>query len=209
MEQIKYGKILSYAAKWLGKKTFVRGWIDFKRNKEFQLVKELWNLLNEADIVIGQNHRSFDIKWCNTAFVRYGLPPPSPYKTIDTKVEAKKFFYLPSYALNNMADYFGVGRKIEHEGFSLWLKCIKGDKKAWGRMKRYNAQDVKLTEKIYLKLMPFMINHPGKKFYDNCGNCNGKQISRGYEKRTKSTFRKLQCTDCGSWSSIKLKSDDS
>ena len=205
IEQIANGKILSYAAKWLGKKTFVRGWIDFKRNKEYQLVKELWNLLNEADIVIGQNHRSFDIKWCNTAFIRYGLPPPSPYKTIDTKVEAKKFLYLPSYALNNIASYFGVGRKIEHEGFPLWVKCVNGDRRAWDRMKRYNAHDVDLTEKVYLKLMPFITNHPAKAFYENCSNCNGKQISRGYERRTKAVFRKLQCKSCGSWSSIKLK----
>ena len=158
IEQLSFGRILCYAAKWLGKKTFVRGWIDFRRNKELCLVKELWKLLDECDILIGQNCRAFDIKWCNAAFARYDLPPPSPYKVIDTKIEAKKYLYLPSYALNNLADYFGLGRKVEHEGFSLWLRCIKGDKQAWKRMKKYNKRDTELTEKIYLKLRSFIVS---------------------------------------------------
>lgn len=203
IEQLSFGRILCYAAKWLGKKTFVRGWIDFRRNKELCLVKELWKLLDECDILIGQNCRAFDIKWCNAAFARYDLPPPSPYKVIDTKIEAKKYLYLPSYALNNLADYFGLGRKVEHEGFSLWLRCIKGDKQAWKRMKKYNKRDTELTEKIYLKLRSFIVSHPnigmymGKATCPRCGSNN--LISRGWQINQKTKYRRMSCLGCGGW----------
>lgn len=155
IQNTSYGQILSYAARWLGEKTFVRGWCDFRRNKELGLVKELWQLLDEADYVVAHNGRSFDIKWCNTRFSFYKMSPPSPYKIIDTKLEAKKYLYLPSNSLNNIADYFGLGCKVEHEGFPLWRKCIKGDPKAWVRMLKYNKNDVDLLAKVYAKLAPF------------------------------------------------------
>ena len=153
--------------------------------------------------MITQNGKSFDIKWCNAAFLRHNLPPPSPYKVIDTKVEAKKYLALPSYSLDNMADYFGVGRKMEHEGFSLWLKCAQGDKNAWRRMKRYNARDVVLTEKVYLLLKPFIKSHPniglyaGKKVCTKCGS--DKINSRGLEYTNSGIYRRVICKSCGSW----------
>ena len=155
IENTGYGKILSYSAKWLGGKSIVKGWCDFKSNGEKKLVKELWNLFDEADYVIGHNCKSFDIKWCNLKFAYYKLKPPSPYKVIDTKTEAKKYLYLPSYSLNNVSDYFGLGAKLEHQGFSLWKKCIQGDRNAWRIMKKYNLRDVILLEKVFLCLKPF------------------------------------------------------
>lgn len=156
IENVEYGKILCYAAKWNDKPTFVRGWVDFKSNEEKELVKELWKLLDEADVVVAHNGKSFDIKWCNTKFTQYRLPKPSSYKVVDTKCLAKKVLYLPSYSLNNIADYYGLGRKVEHEGFSLWKKCISGDREAWKRMKHYNKVDVDLLERVYLKLVQWI-----------------------------------------------------
>jgi len=202
IERIKFGQILSYAAKWLGKRTFVRGWIDYKRNKELRLVKELRELLDKADIVVGQNIKSFDIKWCNAAFLRYDLSPPSPYGVVDTKTEAKKYLYLPSYKLNNIADYFGIGRKMEHEGFPLWTKCIKGDRKAWGKMKKYNKIDVELTEKVFLKLRPFIksLNLSTLKRDFSCPRCGSDRLqSRGYWITASARYQRFACLDCGGW----------
>lgn len=198
-----YGQILSYAAKWLGQKTIVRGWIDFKRNKERSLVKELWELLNEANVVCGQNLKAFDLKWCNSAFIRYGLSPPSPYKFVDTKVEAKKYLYLPSYSLNTIADYFGLGNKLEHEGINLWQRCIEGDKKAWRRMKTYNAHDTNLTEKVYLLLRPFITT---KQDYlqGTCSHCRGTEFQRrGFTLDRK--YQRVVCKKCYGWGQVKVK----
>ena len=43
---------------------------------------------------------------------------------------------------------------MENEGHELWLKCMAGNANAWKVMKRYNIQDVRVTEKLYDKLRP-------------------------------------------------------
>jgi hypothetical protein len=51
----------------------------------------------------------------------------------------------------------GLGKKEEHEGFGLWLKCEAGDKAAWKRMRSYNRKDVKLTEDLFLDYLPWIL----------------------------------------------------
>ena len=198
IETIEYWKILSYATKWLHGKSIVRGWIDTKN--EENLVKELWKLLDEADIVIAHNGKSFDIKKANTKFLEYDLGLPSPYKLIDTKIEAKKYLSLPSYSLNNICDKFGFGHKIEHEGWELWKKCIAGDKKSWDKMKRYNLHDVILLEKVYLKLRPLMTNHPNLTLWNkshSCPKCGGTTLHRGgYYTNATTCYQVWRCADC-------------
>lgn len=206
IEPTGYGKILSYSASWFGKsKITTRGWVDSRRLKdgESMIVNELWALLDAADAVVAHNGKNFDIKKCNSAFAFHGLPPPSPYRVIDTKAEAKKYLSLPSYGLNNIADYFKLGKKIEHEGFGLWKKCINGDKKAWAKMKRYNRQDVVLLRDVYLKLRPWMKSHINSGMFTSkivcpkCGSC--KIQSRGFSINQTTSYRRGQCQDCGGW----------
>lgn len=154
IEITEYGKILSYAGKWNKDKIFCLGWIDF-RKKEEAVIRQLWKDFDKADFIVAHNARKYDIRWAKTRFEFYGLPQPSPYKVLDTLLIAKKHLNLPSYSLNAIADYFGIGHKKEHEGWALWKKCIAGDKDAWRRMKDYNSQDVNLLAKVYARLAPF------------------------------------------------------
>ena len=203
IESTEYGKILCYGAKWEGGRTFSRGLIDFKRNREYQLVKELRELLDRADLVIGHNEKAFDIKWCNTKFAYYKLPPPSPFKVSDTKTEAKKYFYLPSYKLDNIADYFGLGRKLEHEGFPMWKRCMAGDRASWAKMMRYCRNDVNLDAKVMKILKPFV---EIKGIWSGaCTHCGSKNLqSRGLTLDGKK--RRVACRDCAGWSTISIKS---
>jgi DNA polymerase elongation subunit (family B) len=193
-----YGRILCFAAKWLGhKKTFSIG-----GNNEERVVRKLWKLLNEADLLVGQNIKAFDIKFANSRFAFYGLPPISPHKVFDTRTEAKKYISLPSYRLNDIADYFGIGHKLEHEGLPLWHKCLNGDRQAWKRMLRYCRQDVELTYKVFQLLMPFVDN---KAIFLNggCAHCGSKNLKRrGLTLDGK--FQRMQCQDCGGWSKQKV-----
>ena len=118
---------------------------------EREVVRNLYKLFLEADEIYAHNNRAFDWKWANVSFAKFGFPPVSP-KVIDTKLEAKKRWYLPSYSLNDISDYFGLGRKISHEGYPLWKKCEAGDKRARKQMELYNKRDIELLEKLYLKL---------------------------------------------------------
>lgn len=208
LDFVEYGKVISYSAKWLNGKQETKALCDYKGYKpnkvdDSKIIKDIHKLLDQADIVIGQNSIAFDTKYINTRFLAHGLTPPSPYKQVDTKVEAKKIARFPSNKLDDLGKYLNLGRKEEHEGFDLWLKCIAGDSKAWKKMKSYNAQDVKLTEKVYLKLLPFMKTHPNLTLYTEkigCPKCESVHVeNRGYYTLTSGKYHKAHCLNCGSW----------
>lgn len=208
IEVTEQSRILSYSARWLNGKHITKGWPHYKGYKkgskdDKSIVKDIWNLFDEADIIVTQNGKSFDIKVMNTRFLFHGLTPPSPAKIVDTKTEAKKYLRMPSYGLDDMCDYFGLGRKQEHEGFPLWKKCMAGDNAAWNRMLKYNKNDVLLTEKIYRLLLPFMVNHPNISVFngqETCPKCGSSKLqSRGYAVTITQRYKRGQCLDCGGW----------
>ena len=208
IEFIEQSQIISFSAKWLNGKQITKVLPDYKGYKanvlnDELIVKEIHSLLNEADAVITQNGRAFDTKVINSRFIYHGLKPPAPYKIIDTLTEAKRYLKLPSYKLNDMCEYFGIGTKLSHEGFDLWKKCIAGVKSSWKKMKRYNAQDVILTEQLYEKLKPFMRTHPNFSTFKDlhaCPKCGSEHVqSRGVTRNSTTIYRRAQCQSCGGW----------
>lgn len=191
---------MCFSAKWYNGKQITKGWIDYQ-NKEKGLLKEVWELLDEADIVIAHNGKQFDIPTLIARFLFYGLKPPSPYRVIDTKQEFKKYTKTGSNKLDDLGDYYGLGRKIEHEGFPLWKACMAGDRNAWQKMKKYNKQDVLLLEKIYLKLRPWISNHPNLSMYleqtscPKCGSVMGFNKS-GFYTNTSTRYQVYRCKNC-------------
>src|SRR5260370_30780531 len=161
----KHSHMLSFSAKWLKGEQITRGLIDYKgyskdRYNDYHLAYDLWKLLDEADIVIAHNGKAFDTKKVNARFSFHDIPPPTPYKVVDTKEMAKKYFNFTSNSLDDIAQYLGVGKKLPNEGFDLWLRCMAGESKAWADMKRYNAPHVILLKKINLRMLPWMEKHP-------------------------------------------------
>jgi uncharacterized protein YprB with RNaseH-like and TPR domain len=191
--------LLCFSFKWQGGKTEVMSLRTHKTEK--RLVKELWNLFNEADIIIAHNGKSFDTKKSNALFVRYGLTPPSPYKQIDTKVVAKKYFKFDSNKLDDLGDFLNIGRKMQTGGFELWLGCMNNNEKSWRLMEKYNIQDVVLLEKVYEKLSPYIENYPIlRKDYGKCPRCQSEHLqSRGRWKFLSGDYKRLQCQSCGHW----------
>ena len=60
------------------------------------LLKGIRDLLDEADIVIAQNGKSFDVRKVNARLIQHGFQPPSPYRVVDTMLVAKKYFAFTS-----------------------------------------------------------------------------------------------------------------
>lgn len=201
--------ILSYSAKFLNGKQITKGLPDYRGYRmgslnDKNIVKDIWNLLDEADVVITQNGRDFDHKVLNARFAYHGLTPPSPFKTVDTKVAAKSALRLPSNSLDDLCAFFGIGRKVPHEGIELWFRCMEGSKWAWSTMKAYNAHDTALTEKLYLKLLPWIKNHPNLGMYTDrpvCPNCmkGDRMQSRGPAINKTTKYNRFQCQYCGAW----------
>lgn len=200
--------MLTWSAKWLGADGTMSEKLTTKEALEEddkRIVTELWDLLNEADIVIAHNGNSFDIPKIKTRFILHGLPPTTPYQQIDTKVIAAKEFGFSSNKLDYLGQMFGLGQKI-HTEFSLWTKCLQGDPAALEEMRIYNVQDVILLEKIYLKLRPYIKGHPNVTLYDErypdrCPSCGGShlvEVAHTYTSVNK--FKVFSCLDCGAMS---------
>jgi hypothetical protein len=219
LKVIEPSKIMSMAWKWLGERPVqVKALPDYRGYKagridDEALVREVWSVLDEADIVIAHNGDSFDVKKLNARFVFYRLGAPSNYKQIDTKKVAKRYFRFDSNKLDWLGDYLGEGRKVSTGGFDLWNDCMAGDLAAWGRMKRYNVGDINLLEKIYLRLRPFMADHPNTNLMVDkvahgmsCPTCRSTNVqARGYAVTKVSKRQRYQCMDCASWSNGPIK----
>jgi hypothetical protein len=209
------GYLLSIGWKWLGeKKVHVRSLRHFDgytggRSTARELTKQLWDLFDEADIVVAHNGKSFDVKMAYQWFIEYKLGPTSFFHQVDTKIEAKKIGRFPSNKLDQLGDQLGLGRKMTHQGMELWFGCMEGKSKEWSVMERYNVQDVKLEEELYLELLPYMKSHPNVNVIMNrdmgCSKCGapGSELvnrgSRAYVWTNMSKAPRYQCKKCNGY----------
>jgi hypothetical protein len=200
--------ILSFAVKTMGDRKVqtycLADYPGYEKDKENDkaLVQDLWNVLDGADIVIAHNGDKFDIPKTNTRFITHGMQPPSPYKTVDTLQIARRIFKFDSNKLDELGRYLGVGRKMPHPGFHLWKACMEGSKKSWATMKRYNARDVVLLEKIYALMRPWAKTHPNvnQGQLQACPKCGSyKTQRRGWTYTALRKKQRFQCTACTGW----------
>ena len=156
----KEWELLSFAHKELNKgKTTCVARPDFNDESDYDLTAAAWEVCNEADILIGHNIDKFDSRKLRAKWIEHGFNPPKPYRTIDTVKIARSQFAFNSNSLNDLAFTLKLGRKVHTGGVDLWFKCMEGDPKAWARMRRYNAFDVVLLEKVYNRLAAWFPNH--------------------------------------------------
>lgn len=170
-----------------------------------RIVGSFWKVLNDADIVIAHNGDSFDIPNMNTRFIVQGFNPPSPYQTIDTKLIAQKQFGFTHNSLDGLAKLFKLGEKKPTD-FELWKKCVSGDSVALKYMQEYNIGDVNLLEDVYLKLRPWIKNHPNIGLYLDsdetvCSNCGSHDIEWVEDKfyYTQTQKYPVYKCKCGNW----------
>lgn len=201
--------LLSWSAKWLGDPPSKVMYMDQRNVKNIEddtkLLKGIWKLLDEADIVITQNGKKFDEKKLNARFILNGFQPPSSYKHIDTKQIASKKFGFTSKRLEYMTDKLCTKyKKQKHKkfaGFEMWTECLNGNLKAWKEMERYNKYDVLSLEELYLKMQPWDNSLNPNLYTDDityicsCGSSNIKK--NGYAYTSTGKYQRYRCGDCG------------
>lgn len=212
IEVLKQGYMLSASMKILGdKKIYWYGLPSFKGYKngndnEKKLLEKIVEFRNKCDVLVAHNGDRFDFPTLNARLIYHGMNPIEPKKTIDTLKICRNRFKFLSNKLDDIANFLGVGRKTPHTGKHLWIGCMNGNKKDWKVMEEYNNQDINLLEKVYLKLRPFITNHPNVGIIIGersvCPNCGSKHLqSRGIHYGKRSWF----CVDCRSWHSSAIK----
>lgn len=212
LEQIKADwHLLSFAAKWVGDKRVIyhdqSQATDIEDDRE--LLSILHSLLDEADIVVAQNGRRFDLPKINTRLIIQGFSPPSPYKVVDTLDIAKRNFRFTSNRLAYLSEVLCKTKKSEHKkfpGFTLWKECLNRNPDAWKEMRTYNIRDILSLEELYLALRAWDKNHPNTAVYVGseeslCPKCgSGKTERRGFSFTNVGKYQRYFCKACLAWS---------
>lgn len=204
LNQIKQAtRMLTWAAKWEGEDYVYLGSESFQSHED--MVLEIYEMVNEADAIVGFNSQSFDMKHLNREFVELGLSPPTKYKNIDLLRVVKTMFKFPSNKLDYVAGVLLNEHKLDTGGMSLWVECLNGNKAAWKKMEDYNIEDVLLTERLYHRIQGWVPAHPNRALWiadqENpiCPNCGSTSIVRkGVERPARvNAYQRYKCNDCG------------
>lgn len=206
---IKPTGMMTWAAHWKGtpkNQTVYRTWND----EDF--LSTLHEMLNEADLVVGYNHDKFDMRHIQREFVENGLLPTKPVPLVDLLKVVKKNFAFPHNKLDYVAQRILGESKLDTGGFELWPAFMQGDPRASRLMERYNKKDVILTERLYVKLLPWITNHPymagAVKINDfgvsygcpACGTRTSAEYVKNAVRRTRCfAIRQVNCRNCGHW----------
>lgn len=200
--------ILTFSCKWLGEDEIISDRLtsmEAEMEDDNRLVRKLWYILSDADIVVAHNGDNFDIPNINARFIIHGLGPTTHYKQVDTLKVAQRNFGFTHNGLDALAKTFGIPGKIE-TSFQLWKDCIRGVDSALRQMEIYNRHDVEMLEAVYLKLRPWIKSHVNVSVYNNnvqeqcphCGSSDLKQEGNFYTHTGK--YPTYRCNSCGAMS---------
>lgn len=209
---IKDWCILSYSAKWLFDDKIYRDVIspdEAIKREDTSIIQGLWDLINEADIIIAHNGLRFDMRKINARFMLNNMMPPSRYQVIDTLKHAQKIAAFSSHKLNDLLSMLDLSAKIKTE-YDLWKRCAglnvtrKQHVDALREMLNYNINDVKILEDLYVELRPWIFPHPNLGLFDTsniscCPSCGSTDITwKGYYYTSAGRYKTFRCNDCNS-----------
>lgn len=204
--------ILSFSAWWEGDSAkdveYMDTWEQDDLRDDTLLLVRLHELLNEADFVVAQNGKRFDLKKIRARMLMAGLPPFSPIVVIDTLLIAKDTFGFTSNKLQWMADKFSPIKKRKHgkfPGFDLWVEYLKRNPAARKEMRLYNIDDTKSLRYVYLALRPWAVGHPNiaalwPDEHMRCPRCGSEALAkRGYHYTNTGQYHRYRCGSCKGW----------
>lgn len=205
---IRERAIICISYKWADEdKVYHLSWDDKQDDKA--LLEAFIPIANKAAELVGHNGDKFDLPWVRTRCLFHGIPCFPSYTSIDTLTQARSNFRFNSNRLDYIAQYLGLGEKME-TGFDLWKDIVlKDDRKALEKMVKYCDNDVILLEKIYNRLSNYiphkthygMVNGEGKGTCPECGSSHLTYIQTRYTALGTARVQ-LQCKDCKKYHTV-------
>jgi len=198
-------RVICFGARWHGETRQKTMFYSDFHHGHAEMIQKAHDLLDQADVVVHYNGTSFDIPHLQREFLLAGLGPTSSFQQIDLLKIVRNKFKFVSNKLDHVSQQLGLSGKASHAGFQLWVDCLAGDPKAWKSMKKYNIQDVVLTDDLYLLVRPWITNHPSYALYDGtadtCPNCGSPDlVRRGFKYTNLGKYQQYRCSGCGAWS---------
>lgn len=208
---VRVPEVLCFAWKWHGSSgpiEFIAGDNHWQTGWTDELMAtQAHDLLSAADAVVTFNGDKFDLPHLHRLIDRYDLGPPAPYKSIDLRKVVKKQFMFPYNSLDYVCSELAIGTKMKHAGLPMWIGCMEGDVKAWRDMTKYDKHDVRLTDGLYDRVLPWIQGHPnlrlidGHLLADECPRCGANRLTRsGFRHNRTGTYPRYLCTACKGWS---------
>ena len=198
--------IIGWSAKWLFADRMYTGYVtpnEVKKKDDRRIMKPLWHLMDTADIIVAHNGKKFDESRINTRLFKHGFNPTSPYQVIDTLYYYRRQFSFSSNKLDYLNGQLDIDQKVDTGGFQLWKDCLDGKQEALDKMEEYNINDVRILEENYLRIRPWIKNHPNVGVYmDNdsitCTNCGSTDLMEDGEYVTPvNRYTTYRCKSCG------------
>lgn len=197
----------------LGVAYMKEGWKRAKWVSEFShpdgrtgMLQTIYDLVSEADVLVGYNSQRFDWTWLKSEFAVEGFAPPPEVRHVDLFKIVKQNFRFVSNKLDYVSMRLMNERKEDAGGMETWLGCMRGDRDAWALMGRYARRDVDLLPALYKKLLPWAnTGQPNMATLAGveglaCTACTSTNFTRrGYYTTNAGRYQRYQCSDCGRW----------
>ena len=135
--------------------------LSWNKGDDKAMLEDFAKVMNSADVLVTHNGDNFDIRWVRARCMFHGIKISPKFNSIDTLKLARAQFRLNSNKLNYIAQFLGLGSKIE-TSYNLWKEiCLNHDQDALDKMVKYCENDVVLLEKVYKSLREYS---PVKRF---------------------------------------------
>ncbi len=199
--------IICICYKWEGEDKV--NYLTWNNGDDSRMIYQFYDVLMQADQVIGHNGDQFDLKWFRTRCLYHGILNMPSIESVDTLKLSRKSFRFNSNRLDYLGQFLGLGKKTETGGFSLWKDVISNNEEALMKMVTYCQNDVVLLEKVYNKLEGYSKQkiHVGVlngKDQCSCPKCTSDNTySNGNIISSLGTVKKkIQCQDCGTYFTV-------
>ena len=174
-------------------------------NDDRAVLRAFLEVMKDSHAIVTHNGKRFDKKYIQTRLAVHEMNFLENDPHIDTKALASSNFFFLDNKLQTLGEELFGERKLEHEGWDLWVKTHSRDPKAMALMEKYCKQDVKLTEKVYKRFRPVAKGIPNHNLFDVgqgdkdcCSRCGSTRLKHnGYRSTTTLQYKRLKCADCG------------
>lgn len=176
-----------------------------------KLVAEIRKILEPADMLIHHFGDRFDWPFIQTRLARWGMEPLQKPPTFDTCTVARKNLSIKSNSLKSLAYFYGFKETKMELPEDVWLLANAGDKASIELLSERCRSDVRLTEKLYYKMLPSADKHPAvyhlKRLTQatadvslpkQCQGCGLKEFRfKGYAANLTVAYKRFMCKSCG------------